>query len=154
MNTFYLGRMVCPDKRKGLLYVYQSDDSLMHFCWQDRTTGIVEDDLIIFPDDCEYIKVSQCTTGRVYLLKFKSSNRKFFFWLQVLQVIFIPISVLIINCCRNLALTKTTRIASASTNCWTTRLVRCSRLSRPTKTYNLCSIICRNLSWCSCSGAA
>ncbi|RZC39818.1 proteasomal ubiquitin receptor ADRM1 [Asbolus verrucosus] len=76
------GRMVCPDKRKGLLYVYQSDDSLMHFCWQDRTTGIVEDDLIIFPDDCEYIKVPQCTTGRVYLLKFKSSSRKFFFWLQ------------------------------------------------------------------------
>lgn len=33
------GRMVYPDKRKGLLYVYQSDDSLMHFCWQDRTTG-------------------------------------------------------------------------------------------------------------------
>ncbi|XP_044264676.1 proteasomal ubiquitin receptor ADRM1 isoform X1 [Tribolium madens] len=76
------GRMVYPDKRKGLLYVYQSEDSLMHFCWQDRTSGIVEDDLIIFPDDCEYIKVPQCTTGRVYLLKFKSSNRKFFFWLQ------------------------------------------------------------------------
>lgn len=31
--------MVCPDKRKGLLYVYQSEDSLMHFCWQDRTSG-------------------------------------------------------------------------------------------------------------------
>ncbi|KAK9729124.1 UCH-binding domain [Popillia japonica] len=76
------GRTVYPDKRKGLLYVYQSEDSLMHFCWQDRTTGIVEDDLIIFPDDCEYVKVPQCTTGRVYLLKFKSSNRKFFFWLQ------------------------------------------------------------------------
>lgn len=76
------GRMVMPDKRKGLLYVYQSEDSLMHFCWQDRTTGSVEDDLIIFPDDCEYVKVPQCTTGRVYLLKFKSSNRKFFFWLQ------------------------------------------------------------------------
>jgi len=43
----------------------------------------VEDDLIIFPDDCEYVKVSQCTTGRAYLLRFKSSNRKFFFWLQV-----------------------------------------------------------------------
>lgn len=76
--------MVYPDKRKGLLYVYQSEDSLMHFCWQDRTTGIVEDDLIIFPDDCEYVKVPQCTTGRAYLLKFKSSNKKFFFWLQVL----------------------------------------------------------------------
>lgn len=77
------GHMVYPDKRKGLLYVYQSDDSLMHFCWQDRTSGVVEDDLIIFPEDCEYIKVPQCTTGRAYLLKFKSSNRKFFFWLQV-----------------------------------------------------------------------
>jgi len=76
------GRMVYPDKRKGLLYVYQSEDSLMHFCWQDRTTGVVEDDLIIFPDDCEYVKVPQCTTGRAYLLKFKSSNRRFFFWLQ------------------------------------------------------------------------
>lgn len=76
------GRMIYPDKRKGLLYVYQSEDSLMHFCWQDRSTGIVEDDLIIFPDDCEYVSVPQCTTGRVYLLKFKSSSRKFFFWLQ------------------------------------------------------------------------
>ena len=36
-------KMVVPDKRKGLVYVYQSDDSLMHFCWKDRTSGIVED---------------------------------------------------------------------------------------------------------------
>ncbi|KAK9869125.1 hypothetical protein WA026_002882 [Henosepilachna vigintioctopunctata] len=76
------GRMIYPDKRKGLLYIYQSDDSLMHFCWQDRATGVVEDDLIIFPDDCEYARIPQCTTGRAYLLKFKSSSRKFFFWLQ------------------------------------------------------------------------
>lgn len=76
------GSMVHPDNRKGQLYVYQSDDSLMHFCWKDRTSGVVEDDLIIFPDDCEFKHVSQCKTGRVYLLRFKSSNRKFFFWLQ------------------------------------------------------------------------
>lgn len=37
------GKMVHPDKRKGLLYVLQSDDSLMHFCWKDRTSGTVED---------------------------------------------------------------------------------------------------------------
>jgi 26S proteasome regulatory subunit N13 len=79
------GKMVHPDNRKGQLYVYQSDDSLMHFCWKDRSTGIVEDDLIIFPDDCEFKHVSQCKTGRVYLLKFKSSSRKFFFWLQDLK---------------------------------------------------------------------
>lgn len=39
-------------------------------------------DLIIFPDDIEYKRVKQCTTGRVYILKFKSSTRKFFFWMQ------------------------------------------------------------------------
>ncbi|XP_050434675.1 proteasomal ubiquitin receptor ADRM1 homolog isoform X2 [Adelges cooleyi] len=76
------GKMVYPDKRKGLLYIHQSDDSLIHFCWKDRTSGVVEDDLIIFPDDCEFKHVPQCTTGRVYLLKFKSSNKKSFFWLQ------------------------------------------------------------------------
>lgn len=78
-------RMLHPDTRKGILYVYQSDDSLMHLCWKDRTTRTVEDDLIIFPDDCEYQKVTQCTTGRVYVLKFKSSGRNLFFWMQVFE---------------------------------------------------------------------
>ncbi|KAK2720082.1 hypothetical protein QYM36_004104 [Artemia franciscana] len=43
---------------------------------------IGEQDLIIFPDDCEFKKVPQCTTGRVFLLKFKSSGKKIFFWMQ------------------------------------------------------------------------
>ncbi|KAI8506011.1 PREDICTED: proteasomal ubiquitin receptor ADRM1-like [Branchiostoma belcheri] len=76
------GTTVTADKRKGTVYLHQTDDSLMHFCWKDRTSGTVEDDLIIFPDDCEYKRVPQCTTGRAYILKFKSSNRKFFFWMQ------------------------------------------------------------------------
>lgn len=88
--------------RKGLLYIYSADDGygihgnklqcltitdslcfrLTHFCWKDRTSGNVEDDLIIFPDDCEFKKVDECKDGRVFLLRFKSSNRKLFFWLQ------------------------------------------------------------------------
>jgi hypothetical protein len=44
---------VTPDKRKGLVSLYQ-DDQLMHFTWKDRGTGTLEDDLIIFPDDCEF----------------------------------------------------------------------------------------------------
>lgn len=76
------GRTVSPDKRKGTVYIYQSDDSLMHFCWRERSKSTAEDDLIIFPDDVEYKHVTQCTTGRVYLLKFKSNNRKMFFWMQ------------------------------------------------------------------------
>merc|ERR1711894_273300 len=62
--------------------VEQGEDQLMHFKWKDRTTGTVEDDLIIFPDDVEFKKVSQCTTGRVFILKFKNSTRKLFFWMQ------------------------------------------------------------------------
>ena len=37
---------------------------------------------VIFPDDIEFRKVKACTTGRVFILKFKSSSRKMFFWMQ------------------------------------------------------------------------
>ncbi|XP_068144803.1 proteasomal ubiquitin receptor ADRM1 homolog isoform X1 [Drosophila tropicalis] len=77
-----VGKMVHPDSRKGLVYMTQSDDGLMHFCWKDRTTGKVEDDLIVFPDDFEFKRVDQCKTGRVFVLKFKSSTRRMFFWIQ------------------------------------------------------------------------
>lgn len=42
------GTTVTPDKRKGLVYIHQSDDSLMHFCWKDRTSGNTEDVGILF----------------------------------------------------------------------------------------------------------
>lgn len=42
------GTTVTADKRKGQVYVHQSDDSLMHFCWKDRTSGIVEDVRILY----------------------------------------------------------------------------------------------------------
>ncbi|KAG9291942.1 hypothetical protein G9A89_004880 [Geosiphon pyriformis] len=71
-----------PDERKGLVYMDQRDEQLMHFCWKDRKTNTVEEDLIIFPEEAEFIRVEQCTTGRVYLLNFKSSSQKLFFWMQ------------------------------------------------------------------------
>ena len=46
------GTTVTADKRKGLVYVHQSDDSLMHFCWKDRTSGIVEDVRILYESFC------------------------------------------------------------------------------------------------------
>ena len=36
----------------------------------------------MFPGDAELLKVDECTTGRVLVLKFKSSSQKLFFWLQ------------------------------------------------------------------------
>ena len=56
-------KMVSPDKRKGMLMVQQSDDQLMHLQWKDRTSGTVEDDLILMPDDVEFKHVPACTTG-------------------------------------------------------------------------------------------
>merc|ERR1712179_728770 len=44
--------------------------------------GTIEDDLIIFPDDVEFKPVPACTTGRVFVLKFKTSNKRMFFWMQ------------------------------------------------------------------------
>jgi len=82
MNLNTTTKMVTPDKRKGLLSVLQSDDQLMHLQWKDRGTGTVEDDLIIFPDDVEFKAVPACTTGRAFVLKFKTSNKRMFFWMQ------------------------------------------------------------------------
>ncbi|XP_041712375.1 proteasomal ubiquitin receptor ADRM1 [Coregonus clupeaformis] len=76
------GSTVTPDKRKGQVYVQQTDDSLIHLCWKDRTSGNVDDDLIIFPDDCEFKRVNQCSTGRVFVLKFKAGSKRLFFWMQ------------------------------------------------------------------------
>uniref|UniRef100_A0A8C9HBI1 Proteasomal ubiquitin receptor ADRM1 n=1 Tax=Piliocolobus tephrosceles TaxID=591936 RepID=A0A8C9HBI1_9PRIM len=76
------GTTVSPDKRKGLVYIQQTDDSLIHFCWKDRMSGNVEDDLIIFPDGCEFKRVPQCPSGRVYVLKFKAGSKRLFFWIQ------------------------------------------------------------------------
>uniref|UniRef100_A0A4W5KRA7 ADRM1 26S proteasome ubiquitin receptor n=1 Tax=Hucho hucho TaxID=62062 RepID=A0A4W5KRA7_9TELE len=75
------GSTVTPDKRKGQVCVQQTDDSLIHFCWKDRTSGNV-DDLIIFPDDCEFKRVNQCTTGRVFVLKFMAGSKRLFFGMQ------------------------------------------------------------------------
>ena len=75
------GTTVTPDTRKGLVFM-QLEDNLMHFCWKDRKSGKMEDDFIVFPGDAEIKQISQCTTGRVLLLKFKDTNRKCFYWLQ------------------------------------------------------------------------
>ncbi|KAJ3183364.1 hypothetical protein HDU87_006683 [Geranomyces variabilis] len=73
----------------SLLYMKQGEDGLLHFFWKDRRTGAIEDDLIIFQgnsgraltDEADFEKVTQ-STGRVYILKFKSSSQKLFFWMQ------------------------------------------------------------------------
>lgn len=74
-------KKVKPDQRKGLVYLEEVDE-LLHFYWKDRNTGAIEDDLIIFPEEAELIKVKESPSGRVFALKFSSSSQIMFYWMQ------------------------------------------------------------------------
>jgi len=77
------GTTVSADKRKGYVQIFQSTaDDLMHFVWKERTSNTNEIDLIIFPDEATFKRVTQCTTGRVYLLELAQTKKRYFFWSQ------------------------------------------------------------------------
>ncbi|KAF8526090.1 adhesion regulating molecule [Gautieria morchelliformis] len=71
-----------PALTKGALQLLVADDGLLHFQWRNRVTNTIEDDLIIFPSEASFEKVSQAAGGRTYVLKFTSSNQRHFYWLQ------------------------------------------------------------------------
>lgn len=73
-----------PDMRRGKLSLVKNNDNTVRLLWTDRTTGTLEDDMLVFPGEQTFEKVE---TGkgkdRVYLLQFKSqATRRFFFWMQ------------------------------------------------------------------------
>mmetsp|Transcript_13062 Transcript_13062/g.20520 ORF Transcript_13062/g.20520 Transcript_13062/m.20520 type:complete len:187 (+) Transcript_13062:2-562(+) len=81
------GTTLRPDTRKGKLTVKKSpEDELMHLTWTDRGAGLVEDDLIIFPGDATFQYVEKARpnpkNNRVYMLKFDSTSKSHFFWMQ------------------------------------------------------------------------
>jgi len=73
---------VDPDPTKGAIILSNGEDGLLHFVWRNRSTGEDEEDLILFPTDATFNRVSAVTGGRVYVLKFSSSDQRHFFWLQ------------------------------------------------------------------------
>lgn len=72
---------VDADPTKGTVMLTNGDDGLLHFIWKNRSTEENEEDLILFPTDATFSKVTQ-SNGRVYVLKFSSSNQRHFFWMQ------------------------------------------------------------------------
>jgi hypothetical protein len=74
--------VVRSDSRKGCVRVTRAEDGLVHFQWYDRTTGAVEEDLIVFPAESNWKRVAACRTGRVFVLTFASSDLQLFFWMQ------------------------------------------------------------------------
>uniref|UniRef100_A0A1I7TMN1 Proteasomal ubiquitin receptor ADRM1 homolog n=1 Tax=Caenorhabditis tropicalis TaxID=1561998 RepID=A0A1I7TMN1_9PELO len=75
-------RNVVAEQTKGLVFIKQIDDMVVHFYWKNRETGSVVMDLIVFPDDAEFKPVHGCPDGKVFMLKFKSSGEMKVFWLQ------------------------------------------------------------------------
>ncbi|VFR00231.1 unnamed protein product [Cuscuta campestris] len=75
------GKRVVPDSRKGLVRIGKDEEGLVHFQWLDRSCFVVEDDQIIVPEEAVFEKVNQ-SSGRVYILKFLTDDRKFFYWMQ------------------------------------------------------------------------
>jgi len=73
---------VDPSTTKGLISVAPSDDGLLHFYWANRENNNIEEDLILFPGDASFVPVQQVQGGRTYVLKFASSDQRFFFWMQ------------------------------------------------------------------------
>ncbi|KAF9468566.1 proteasome complex subunit Rpn13 ubiquitin receptor-domain-containing protein [Collybia nuda] len=72
---------VDPSPTKGAIVLTNGEDGLLHFTWKNRTTGEIEEDLILFPSEATFVKVPQ-SQGRMYVLKFSSSNQRHFFWMQ------------------------------------------------------------------------
>ncbi|GAB2286468.1 regulatory particle non-ATPase [Dionaea muscipula] len=80
-NLAALGKNQRLYTRKGLVRIAKGEEGLVHFQWLDRAQNVVEDDQIVFPDEATFEKVEQAS-GRVYILKFNTDDRKFFFWMQ------------------------------------------------------------------------
>lgn len=79
-----------PKRGTGLIKVTKNpeDPMLYSFIWEPRGNyktvagPDTRDELLLFPGDAQWTHVKQCTTGRVFALKFKSSGQKLVFWLQ------------------------------------------------------------------------
>ncbi|WRT69527.1 uncharacterized protein IL334_006514 [Kwoniella shivajii] len=67
---------------KGTLELRSEDGEFTQFSWKNRTTGQVEDELLIFPGEATFTQVDQDPSGRTHILKFSSSDQKYFFWIQ------------------------------------------------------------------------
>ncbi|EDV91856.1 GH24600 [Drosophila grimshawi] len=74
--------MIEPDARRGVIYLQYDQRRELHFCWKDRDAGSVEVDIVTVPGNLEFRRVEPCKTGRVYVLKFRGSTNRMFFWMQ------------------------------------------------------------------------
>ena len=78
----YDGRMVTPDRRRGLIRLVRDQMGMMTFQFLDADTKNPIENFYVFPDEAKFEKVKQ-TKDRVYLLEMKATTQRHFFWMQV-----------------------------------------------------------------------
>lgn len=79
-------KQATPKRGQGLVKVTKNPDdpSLFSFIWEPRgkNKNAEKDELLLFPGDASWTHVTECTTGRVFALTFKTSGQKLLFWMQ------------------------------------------------------------------------
>jgi hypothetical protein len=80
----YDGRMVTPDRRRGLIRVIQDSTGMkiFQFCDAETKNPIDSETVYVFPGEAKFEKVKQ-TQDRVYLLEISGGVQRKFFWMQV-----------------------------------------------------------------------
>ncbi|EPX73221.1 19S proteasome regulatory subunit [Schizosaccharomyces octosporus yFS286] len=71
------------DPAKGFISMSRDADGLTHFQWGKRNEmDAPEDDIVVFPSECNFEKIEECQNGRGYVLKYPSSSLSLFYWMQ------------------------------------------------------------------------
>lgn len=55
---------------------------MIYFSWKELSSFEPEVELFLLPGDCSFVRVPECKDARCYVLKFASSAKRYFFWLQ------------------------------------------------------------------------
>ena len=66
----YDGKLVTPERRKGLIRIVEDQGGMKQFQWCDAETKNPIESFYVFPDDAKFEKVKQ-SKDRVYLLAMK-----------------------------------------------------------------------------------
>jgi hypothetical protein len=78
--------MVTADSRRGQIQLTKGADGILRFRWINLSNGAVEDDRMVFGNDCIFKKVktgrANDTKDRVYMLKFHGESKPLMFWFQ------------------------------------------------------------------------
>ena len=69
----YDGRMVTPDRRKGLIRIVTDAHGMKTFQWCEAESKQPVESFYVFPDESKFEKVKQ-SSDRVYLLEMKATE--------------------------------------------------------------------------------